>query len=73
MEYWPGETDCCFYQGIQKVTIKTCCGGRVKERVRLGCAIHKRIFAVECRKDLCGYYDRGGDDGGEDRQTFPES
>ena len=62
--YWPGEERCKHHKGVQDVVIKTCCGGKRKERVTIGCGVHKRLFAVDCRNGICRYYERRSEEDG---------
>ena len=63
---WKGEEGCCHYNGVLQVIIRTCCGGKRQERVKLACAVHNKIYAEYCREQLCGNYERShGDVGGK--------
>jgi len=59
MASWIGMEDCRHYRGVKLITGKVCCGGRYRERVRLRCAVHKRVYADACRREACGYYEKG--------------
>ena len=59
---WTGERDCSHYKGVLKTYVRKCCGGKASKRFRVGCEVHKKIFAESCRKDICGYYERRRDD-----------
>jgi hypothetical protein len=55
---WLGEKDCRNYKGVKLITGKVCCGGVKRDKVKLECKIHKHIYAKDCKKGLCGYYER---------------
>jgi hypothetical protein len=56
---WLGMEDCRHYGGVKMITAKVCCGGRRHEKVKLKCAVHKHVYSDTCRKDTCGYYEKG--------------
>jgi len=55
---WNGMEDCVNYVGVQKISIQKCCGGMVRENVTIGCKVHKRTYARNCRRGVCGYYEK---------------
>ena len=56
---WLGQEKCKHYRGVKNIIGRVCCGGKVRQKVKLACTIHKRIYANSCRKDICGYYEEG--------------
>ena len=56
---WIGMEDCRHYRGVKMITGRVCCGGVRTDRVKLGCVVHKNIYAKDCREQLCGYYEKG--------------